>query len=384
MARTTILPTDPSAVKAWAAEVALDSKKKTFFNKMTGEEGSSMPVIRKTDLEKGPGDEVTTTLVAKIVGKPVEGNEKLAGRAKAMSSATDKMRIDKHRQAINVGDGMDQKRVNFNLQQQAKDRLSDYLAEVYDEQITMHACGNRGSGTEITHYPVGYQGFPNALLAPDANHYMVFDGSRAQAVNLTTGDKLGTNVVDKLKLRTSKQIGGVAQGRAVAMQPIATDGDKYFVFLTGPEGMYDLRREVGDAGWLTLEKAKATAVGAKSPIFTGGRAFYNGVVIDETQTIIKFANGATCDSDGTAYGADCMRSMFLGANAVAVAHGTKGQQDGMRYELSEKDEDYGEEGIVIVRMVAGFKKSRFTPTNGPGTAQDFGVIVTDHAYTPST
>lgn len=380
MARTTILPTDPSAVKAWAAEVALDSKKRTFFNKMTGKEGSFMPVINKTDLESGAGDEVTTTLVAKIVGKPVEGNEKLAGRAQRLSRATHKMKIDKHRQAVNVGDGMDQKRVNFNLQSQAKDRLSDYLAEIYDEQITMTACGNRGSGTEVQHYPVGYAGFPNAFVAPDANHFMVFDGSRANAAALTTGDKIGTNVIDKLKLRTSKQVGGLTLGNAVAMQPIKTEGDNYFVFLTGPEGMYDLRREVGDAGWLTLEKAKATAVGAKSPIFTGGKAFYNGVVIDETQTIIKFASGATCDADTTAYGAAAMRSMFLGANAVAVAHGTRGQKDGMRYELSEKDEDYGEEGIVIVRMVAGFSKCRYTPVDG-GTAQDFGLIVTDHAYT---
>lgn len=383
MARTTILPTDPSAVKAWAAEVALDSKKKTYFNKMTGKEGSSMPVINKTDLESGPGDEVTTTLIAKIKGKPVEGPEKLAGRAQKLSSATHKMKIDKHRQAVNVGDGMDQKRVNYNLTQQAKDRLSDYLAEIYDEQITMTACGNRGVGSEIQHYPIGYTGFPNTFVAPDASHYMVFDGTRATAANLTTGDKIGTNVIDKLKLRTSKQIGGMPTS-PVAMQPIAMDGDKFFLFLTGPEGMYDLRREVGDAGWLTLEKAKITAVGAKSPIFMGGKAFYNGVVIDEAQTIIKFASGSACDADGTNYGADAMRSMFLGANAVAVAHGTKGQRDGMRYDLTEQDEDYGEEGIVIVRMVAGFSKCRFTPTGSNSAAMDFGVIVDDHAYTAAT
>ena len=44
MARTQILPTDPGAVKIWAAKVALDSAKKTYFAKMTGSERSYKPV----------------------------------------------------------------------------------------------------------------------------------------------------------------------------------------------------------------------------------------------------------------------------------------------------------------------------------------------------
>ena len=69
-----------------------------------------------------------------------------------------------------------------------------------------------------------------------------------------------------------------------------------------------------------------------------------------------------------------LRSLFLGANAVAVAHGTKSQKDGMRYELTEDDEDYGEEGIIIVRMIAGFSKPRYAN-------MDFGVIANDISYT---
>jgi N4-gp56 family major capsid protein len=371
MARTQILPTDPGAVKVWAAKVALDSKKKTFFNKMTGKEGSYMPVINKTDLESGPGDEVTTTLIAKIKGKPVEGNEKLAGRVHKLSHATHKMRIDKHRQAVNVGDIMDQKRVNWNIEEQARDRLSDYMAEIYDEQITMTASGARGVGDEIQHYPLGYAGFPNTFDQPDTQHYMVWDGSRANVAALTTNDKLSTNVIDKLVLRAKKQIGGQPD-KAVRMEPIQVEGGKHFVFLTAPEGMYDIRREVGDAGWLTLEKAKAAADGGKNPIFTGGKAYYNGVLLDETQTVVKFGTSSTMN--GSTYAFPATRSLFLGANAVAVAHGTKGQRGGMKYELREDDEDYGEEGVIIVRMVAGFSKCRFNN-------MDFGVIACDHAFT---
>lgn len=367
--RTQVLPSDPSAVKAWATKVALDTRKKTFFNAMTGEEGSSMPVIRKTDLETGPGDQVTTSLIAKIRAKPIEGQEKLAGRAQKLNSFTHKMLIDKHRQAINVGDVMDQKRTKWNIADQARDRLSDYLAEIYDEQVTMTASGGRGIGNEVQHYPLGYLGFPNAFVAPDSQHVVYFDGSRANPAAITAADKLGTNVLDKLIVKAKRQIGGQPD-QAVKMVPIDTEGQKCFIYLTGPEGLYDLRREVGEAGWLAVEKAKATAVGAKSPIFQGGSALYNGCIVDETQTIVKWDT----TSAGGSYGAQAMRSLFLGANAVAVAHGTKSQKDGMRYELTEDDEDYGEEGIIIVRMIAGFSKPRYQ-------GMDFGVIANDISFT---
>lgn len=373
MARTQFLPTNPATQKAWSARVALDSKKKCKFDRLTGEEGSSMPVVYKTDLEKGPGDEVTTTLVAKLRGKPIEGQEKAAGREMRVSSATHTMRIDKHRQLVNVGDVMDQKRVGFNIRKVVIDKLSDYMAEVYEEQIVMTLSGGRGIGTdEIQHYPVGYAGFPNAFRAPDAQHQMFYDGTRANAAALTASDKLGTNVIDKLKLRAAKQVGG-QPSKPVRMEPVNVDGGKHFLYMAAPESMYDLRREVGDAGWLTLEKAKMTAEGAKSSVVQGGKAYYNGVVIDEIQTCVKFDTTTA----GGSYGVPAARNLFLGANAALIAHGTGGQRDGNRFELSESDLDHGEESVVIVRMIAGFDKANF---NG----MDFGVIANDLAYTAAT
>jgi N4-gp56 family major capsid protein len=265
--------------------------------------------------------------------------------------------------------------VKFNIPNQVRDRLSDYMAEVQDEQIIMTTSGSRGigpQGDEILHYPLGYLGFPNAFVAPDASHIMYADGSRANAAAMgtTAADKLGTNTIDKLVLRAKKQVGGQPD-KSVRMTPISVEGGEYFVYLAGPESMYDLRREVGDAGWLTLEKAKTTAVGAKSPIFTGGKAFYNGVVIDETTTVVKFDTTVA----GGSYGALAMRNLFLGANATFISYGSKNRRDdGGRYALLEDDDDYGEEGIIIVRMIAGFSKCRYN-------SMDFGVIANDVNYT---
>ena len=367
MARTQILPTDPGAVKKWETEVSVEATKKSGFTKMTGGEKSALPVVRKTSLESGPGDEVTMYLIAKIVGKPREGAEKLAGYEDKLNHFTDKLRIDKHRKAVNVGDVMDQKRVPYDIAEQAKARLSDWAAEVHDEQITMTASGARGAGTEVQHYPTGYAGFPNAFEAPDTGHRQIYDGTVAYGSLVTATHKLGLNVIDAAVLKSKKMIGDVNGGNPAKMTPCSVDGGKHFVFLTGAEGMYDLRREVGDAGFLTLEKAKMAAEGNKGVIFTGGKWYYNGVLGDELQTVVKF-------NDGGAGTVPVMRSLFLGAHAVAVAYGTKGQQNGSRYELKDSDLDHGEEEVVVIRLIAGYKKCRFN-------SMDAGMLSVDHTYT---
>lgn len=368
MARTQVLPTDPGAVKLWETEVAVEQKKKSKYTKMTGGEKSMMPVIRKTALESGTGDEVTMYLVAKMTGKPREGAEKLAGFEDKLNHFTDKMRIDKHRKAVNVGDIMDQKRVPFDIAEQCKARLSDWAAEVHDEQITMTVSGSRGIGDEFQHYPVGYAGFPNAFIAPDAGHRQIWDGSVAYNALVAATHKLGTGVIDAAVLKVKKMIGDIKSGKAAKMQPCAVEGGKHYVMLTGPEGMYDIRREVGDTGWLTMQKALMTAEGKKSVVFTGGSILHNGVVLDETETVVKF-NDAGAGANVLA-----MRTMLLGAHAAYVAYGTKGQNNGTRYQLTDSDLDHGEEDVIVIRLIAGYKKAQFN-------SMDFGSLSIDHTYT---
>ena len=366
MARTTILPTDEGAVKKWETEVSVEATKKSFWTKMTGGEKSALPVVRKTSLESGAGDAVTMYLIAKMTGKPREGSEKLQGFEDKLNHYTDKLLIDKHRKAVNVGDVMDQKRVPFDIAEQAKARLSDWAAEVHDEQITMHASGARGVAGEIQHYPTDYTGFPNAFITPDTGHNQVWDGSIAYGSLVEATHTLKLAVIDAAVLRAKKMIGDLKSGNSAKMVPCSADGGKHFLFMTGPEGMYDLRREVGDAGFLTLEKAAMGAEGKKGVIFTGGKFFYNGVLGDEMQNIVKFNNAGA----GTIR---AMRSLFLGAHAVAVAYGTKGQNNGSRYELTESDLDHGEEEVIVIRLIAGYKKCRYN-------SLDHGVIAVDHTY----
>lgn len=364
--RTQILPTDPGAVKLWETEVSNEAVKKMFFTKMTGPEKSAKPIVRKTSLEAGTGDEITCYLITKMTGKPREGAEKIEGYEDKLNHYTDKMKVDKHRKAVNVGDIMDQKRVPFDIAEQAKARLAEWAAEVTDEQCVMTLSGARGVGSEIQHYPLGYAGFPNAFLAPDTGHTLWWDGSIAKTDLVEATHKLGTAVIDSANLMAGKMIGDLKSGKAAKMTKCSVDGGSHFLFLTGKEGLYDLRREVGDAGWLTLEKARMAAEGSKSVIYTGGKTMYNEVLIDELDTIVKF-------NDGGGGSVRYMRSMFLGAHAAAVAYGTKGNNNSTRYQLTDSDLDHGEEEVIVLRMIAGWKKLRYNDL-------DNGSIAVNHTY----
>ena len=130
MALTSILPSDPSALKAWSAKVAVDAAKEVFWTRHVGPEGSHAMVVRKDDLEKGAGDEITTTLVAKLRGRPILEGEKAEGNSMKLEKATHKMKINQYRHSINSGRPMDQQRVNFRLADQSRMKIKDYNKEL--------------------------------------------------------------------------------------------------------------------------------------------------------------------------------------------------------------------------------------------------------------
>jgi len=369
MARTTILPTDPNKRKAWAAAVAEDAAKEQYFARLMGPEGSRSAVIKKTELEKGAGDEVTTALVAKLRGAPITEGKKLAGQEFRLQHSAHTMRINEFRHGVNVGARIEQSRVGFNLKKQGREKLTEYIKELYEEVIVMAASGARGVGDEIQHFGTDYAGYPNALRAPDAAHLFVgTDGGKAKNT-LATTDKLSLATVNKLRTKSKKMLGG-APDKAVKMTPIRKGGKDCFVLAVLPEVMQDIRDDVGTQGWFEAQKALTAAVGKESEIFKGGAGMFNGVLIDEMEVGVKF------NDYGSGSNVAAARSLFLGANAVAVAHGTKGMADGMSVSLDEDMDDRKHDHILFFEMIFGADKAQF---NG----MDYGMITVDSAYTAS-
>ena len=369
MARTTILPSDPNKRKAWAAAVAEDAAKEQYFARLMGPEGSRSAVVKKTELEKGAGDEVTTALVAKLRGAPITEGKKLAGQEFRLQHSAHTMRINEFRHGVNVGARIEQSRVGFNLKRQGREKLTEYIKELYEEVIVMAASGARGVGDEIQHFGTDYAGYPNALRAPDAAHLFVgTDGSKAKAT-LATTDKLTLATVNKLRTKAKKMLGGAPE-KAVKMTPIRKGGKDCFVLAVLPEVMQDIRDDVGAQGWFEAQKALTTAVGKESEIFKGGAGMFNGILIDEMEVGVKF------NDYGSGGNVAAARSLFLGSNAIAVAHGTKGMADGMSVSLDEDTDDRKHDHILFFEMIFGADKAQF---NG----MDYGMITVDSAFTAS-
>lgn len=366
MARTTILPTDPNKRKAWAAAVAEDAAQQQYFARLVGPEGSRSAVIKKTELEKGAGDEVTTALVAKLQGRARREGEKLAGNEFRLQHASHTMRINEHRHGVNVGARIEQSRVGYNLKKQGREKLTEYIKELYEHTIMAAAAGARGVGDELHTLEPDYAGYPNALRAPDSAHlYVGTAGDKAKAT-LANTDKVSLATINKLRTKAVKMLGG--KDKPVKMQKVRKGGKDCFVFAVCPEVMQDIRDDVGAQGWFEAQKALTAAVGKESEIFKGGAGMFNGVLVDEMEFGVYFNDyGAGANLVAT-------RSLFMGANAVSVAHGTKGMADGMSVTLDEDMDDRKHDHILFFEMIFGADKCQFD-------SRDYGMISVDSFYT---
>ncbi len=366
MARTTILPSDPNKRKAWAASVANDAMQEQYFARHIGPEGSRSAVIRKTELEKGNGDEVTTALVAKLRGAPITEGEKLAGREFKLQHAAHTMRINEFRHGVNVGARIEQSRVGYNLKAQGREKLTEYIKELYEQIIVCAASGARGVGDEISNMGTDYGGYPNALRAPDSGHLFVGTAGDKAKATLVTGDKMTLATINKLRTKSKKMLGG--KDKPVKMTAINKGGRDVFALAVMPEVMQDIRDDAGAQGWFEAQKALASAVGKEAEMFKGGAGMFNGILVDEMEVGVKFSDY------GSGGNVPAARSLLLGANAISIAHGTKGMADGMSVALDEDMDDRKHDHILFFEMIFGADKTQFD-------GLDYGMITVDTAFT---
>jgi N4-gp56 family major capsid protein len=370
MARTSILPTDPLKRKAWAAKVAEDSAKEQYYARLIGPEGSRSALVKKTDTEAGAGDEVVTALVAKLRGTPITEGQKLAGNEFKLSTASHTMRVNEFRQGVNVGARIEQSRVGFNLKRQGRDRLTEYITEFTEEVITMALAGHRGVGSEIQHFPTGWVGYPNAFRAPDTAHTFVgTDNTHTGGAGgtMTTSDLVAMKTITRLRTKAKKMLGGQPQN-AVKIQPIRKAGRECYVLPLMPEQIQDFREDTGAQAWFEAQKALIQNMGKEAEFFKGGAGYFNGILVDECDTGVKFTNY------GAGSNVPAARSLMLGANAGCVAFGTKGMADGMTVGLDEDTDDRGHDAILTFEIIFGADKTAF---NG----MDYGSITLDTAFT---
>lgn len=362
MARTVVGLNDPKAVKKYSGLLAVDVARNGYWTRkfMGTGPACSMPIQQLMELTHDAGEYISFDLSMQLNMQPVEGDAVLEGKEEDLKFYTDGLYIDQMRGGVNTGGRMTRKRTLHGLRDVARKRQGEWWQRVFDELIFMYASGARGINGDFI-FPTTYTGFANnALSAPDTEH-MRYAGGLTKAT-LADTDIMTLTEIDIMKTMAT-MMGGGTQGTP-QIQPIKINGEDHYVCVMNPWQEYDVRTNSAAGQWLDIQKAAATAEGKSSPIFKGGSGMYNDVVLHTHKGCIRFSDY------GSGGNVAACRSLFLGAQAVALAFGSPGT--GLRFDWNEETRDNGNQVVITTHSIFGLKKVTYN-------ALDYGVIACDTA-----
>jgi N4-gp56 family major capsid protein len=360
MSQTVVAFGDPKAQKKWSANLAVDTRKKSYFeNRFIGTDDNNI-IQRKTELETDAGDTISFDLCVQMRAKPTYGDARLEGKEESLKFYTDQVIIDQVRHAASAGGKMSRKRTAHDMRMIAKNRLGDYFARLVDELFFMYLSGARGINEDFIE-DLTYTGFAgNAFTAPDTGHQL-YGGSATSKATLAAADKMTVTVIEKAINKAEMM--QARDPKTANMVPVTNGADDQYVLLMSPFQEYDLRTSTTTGQWIDIQKAAAAAEGRKNPIFMGGMGMINNTVLHKHRNVIRFSDY------GSGSNVSAARALFMGRQAAVVAYGTAG---GLRYSWEENTKDYGNEPTVASGFIGGIKKTVF---NG----KDFGVLSIDTA-----
>lgn len=361
MGQTVIPFGDPKAQKKWSGQLFVETAKKSYFERFIGESENSI-IQRKTELESDAGDRISFDLSVQLRGKPTAGDDRVKGKEESLKFFTDEIIIDQIRKTVSAGGKMTRKRTAHDLRRVAKDRLSDYWSMYIDELHFMYLSGARGMNEDFIE-PTDYAGHAgNPFRSPDAQH-IIYGGDATSKATIDASDTFSRMLVEKASVKARMM--RARDPKAANMLPVTVGSEKNYIILMSPFQEHDLRNEIGEKGWLDVQKAASAAEGRKNPIFTGGMGMIDKVVLHSHESVIRFSDY------GAGSNVNAARALFLGRQAGVVAYGTAG---GLRFTWKEEVDDFGNEPTVCAGTIIGVSKTRF---NG----RDFGVCAIDTAAT---
>lgn len=355
---STVIPFgDPKAQKKWSSELAVDIRKKSYFESRFIGTSENAVIQRKTEVESDAGDRVSFDLSVRLRGQPTFGDDRVEGKEENLKFYTDEVIIDQVRHSVSAGGRMSRKRTAHDLRKTGRDRLGDYFYQLTDELFFMYLSGARGINKDFI-LPTSFTGYAkNPFNTPDAAH-LLYGGVATSKASLANTDTMSRVVIERANVQATMM---QAQDPETAnMVPVSVEGEDRYVCVMSPFQEHSLRTSDA-AGWLEIQKAAAAAEGRNNPIFKGGLGMIGNTVLHSHRNVVRFSDyGAGSDQPAA-------RALFMGRQAAVVAYGTKG---GLRYDWQEETKDYGNEPTVASGFIAGIKKTRFND-------RDFGVISID-------
>jgi len=302
MATTGITTTHGLTNEQWEASLYKTYQEKTFFGKFKGT-GADAVIQVKRDLIKKAGDAINFGLAGTLTGAGVAGNNVLGTgdttNEEAMEFFDQRVTIDQIRNGTRIAGLMDEKRPAFNMREQAKSQLTDWMARNEDAAI-----------------------------------FAAINGCDEIISSLITGTGITVDAIIDMKVQamfptTNNITGGTTTSRK--LNPIKIEGgEEVFILGINPADAAGLKKSDD----FQTYQHQGNVRGGTNPIFTGSLGMINGVIIHEHSL---FASGTP---------------VLMGAQAAFLAYGKE-------ISYGEEQFDYGNQNGFAIGSVRGVALAKF-------------------------
>lgn len=372
-------------IKIWSRQIWQEARDKSFINQFTGKSEDSM-CQRVTELRKSvKGNQAYITLVHDLVGDGVMGDAQLEGMEEAMSQDDCLIKFDQIRNAVNNKGRMAEQKSVVAFREQAKNKLSYWLANRCDQMAILSMSGiswdkaMNGADRPSVTGPDGASGY-NLSDHESASDFTVpseerrfeclADGTiQAASVNGTTGFNTTLLASGVLKYEHLQRLKEAAISNYV--RPIRTkNGQESYNVFVSPKGMLQLKRDPEFRENLLHAMPRSK----DNPLFTGmAMIMQDGLVIHEYRLMFTTLGAAGGSKFGSAGAVEGARALLCGAQALAMADISLPYWD-------EELKDYKNRPGISVGKMVGFKKPQFKSIYAQTANKvDFGVMTLDHA-----
>lgn len=323
----TIQTTHGVSAEKWSSEVFSEYLgQNPFFNFMGA--GSNAIIQVKEELTKSPGDAITIQLRSKLSGTGVTGETSLKGNEEDLIFYDQKMTVDTIRHAVILRGEMSEKRVAFDLRNQAKEALVDWASDKMRTDI-ITALTDTSLGRDASRYLYG---------ASDANYNATH--ATALATVDATADKLTTDMISRAKRKA--MLDGDRKVRPFVLKQ-GNKVEEVYVLFAHPYAIRDLLK---DQSFKDVNTHIPTSFG-DSVLVHGQRykGMWDGVMIFECAEMPVLAGAGDT-------GIDVAHNVLCGAQACAIAWGKKTN-------YKEDSDDYGHENGFAIDEIRGIEKLVF-------------------------
>ena len=333
--------------KSWVMKNMIESAHRTD----KGAEMANAPIVVMNDLTKSEGDTVSFDIYMQLTGRATFGDDNLEGNLESLDAYQDEITINQVRKGVDVGGRMTNKRTVNDQRAVARQKLTEWFAQLVDQTCFTNLAGKRGTNPFVLAKNVDYAIKDTHTFEDyDADH-TVYAGAAVSKASMTAQDKMTLGLIDKLIVKATTE-GGDAD-RKVRLTPLDKNGEDAYIMLLHPYQEHDLRSDTGTSGWLDIQKAAAGAEGLKSPIFKQNLGNYRGVHFKKHKHVVLD------NTYGAAGNVETARANFLGRQALVMAFGNASSAN-LRADWTEKKTDVDDNKQAISgRMMFNAKRPRF-------------------------